>query len=184
MCAHVRPRAYNRVIDGIVCVHLAVTPQKQMAKPKKLGYQSGKIYGDVYVSWWEDKVYPTRFWVLVVDGESIKPGLDVIYNITDEQPLTDYERATAMTLERFDPEGVQNIFLLYRKTSSINCVAHEVVHGVNFVFKHVGVKLDTDNDEHQAYMTGYLVENVMEQYINFDKLLNEKCQKPKRKARN
>lgn len=44
-------------------------------------------------------------------------------------------------------------------------IAHEVVHLVNRIFLDRGVRLDPVNDEPQAYLTGYLVEQI-EKFLN------------------
>jgi hypothetical protein len=44
-------------------------------------------------------------------------------------------------------------------------IAHEVVHLVNYIFKDKGLKLDVDNDEAQAYLTGWLYDKI-KQIIN------------------
>jgi hypothetical protein len=75
------------------------------------------------------------------------------------------------------PEGVYSavVFRIDKNTTVMaiedidyGIIAHEVVHLVNSVFKEVGIQLDLDNDEPQAYLTGY----IMKQICNF--LDNEK----------
>jgi hypothetical protein len=39
-------------------------------------------------------------------------------------------------------------------------IAHEVVHLVNHIFKDRGVELDLENDESQAYLTGWLYDKI------------------------
>lgn len=39
-------------------------------------------------------------------------------------------------------------------------IAHEIVHIINYIFIDVGVQLDRDNDETQAYLTGYLFTKI------------------------
>lgn len=39
-------------------------------------------------------------------------------------------------------------------------IAHESVHLVNHLFEDWGIKLDLDNDEPQAYLTGWFVEQI------------------------
>jgi hypothetical protein len=39
-------------------------------------------------------------------------------------------------------------------------ITHEAIHVVNFIFKFLGVKLDIDNDEFQAYLTEYYYEQI------------------------
>lgn len=39
-------------------------------------------------------------------------------------------------------------------------IAHEAVHVVNHIFKDRGIYLDVDNDETQAYLTGWVVKTI------------------------
>ena len=39
-------------------------------------------------------------------------------------------------------------------------IAHEIVHLVNYIFKDKGIKLDVENDEAQAYLTGWLYDKI------------------------
>lgn len=51
-------------------------------------------------------------------------------------------------------------------------LAHEVVHLVNLIFKFKGVKLDTSNDEHQAYLTEFIFESIWSRFEKFKKKNN------------
>lgn len=39
-------------------------------------------------------------------------------------------------------------------------IAHEAVHLVNYLFKRKGIELDLDNDENQAYWTGWFYDEI------------------------
>jgi len=39
-------------------------------------------------------------------------------------------------------------------------IAHEIVHLKNYIFKTIGAQLDFDNDEAEAYLTGYLFDVI------------------------
>lgn len=39
-------------------------------------------------------------------------------------------------------------------------IAHEAVHLVNYLFKQKGIELDLDNDENQAYWTGWFYNEI------------------------
>jgi hypothetical protein len=67
-----------------------------------------------------------------------------------------YERLFSPTKSKTSHHFVVVVFdIAYASPSTI---AHEAVHVVNYIFEHVGVHLDTNNDEAQAYLTGYVVE--------------------------
>ena len=42
------------------------------------------------------------------------------------------------------------------------CIAHECLHATNTILSHVGIKADYDNDEAQAYLMGYLTDQITE----------------------
>ena len=52
---------------------------------------------------------------------------------------------------------------------SPSLIVHESVHVVNFIYQHVGMKLDIINDEPQAYLTGWVF-NEIHKFL-------EQCQK-------
>ena len=39
-------------------------------------------------------------------------------------------------------------------------VTHESVHAANFIFSDLGIKIDTDNDEAQAYLAGFVADCI------------------------
>lgn len=41
-------------------------------------------------------------------------------------------------------------------------IAHEIVHLINYIFIDCGINLDRQNDETQAYLTGWLFEQIQE----------------------
>lgn len=51
--------------------------------------------------------------------------------------------------------------------SNISLLAHEAVHVCGFILENIGAKKDIDNDEFEAYITGWVVDEM----LNF---LNEK----------
>jgi len=51
--------------------------------------------------------------------------------------------------------------------STGSIIAHEIVHIINYIYLDCGIHLDRDNDEHQAYLTGWLFDEI-------DKFINNK----------
>lgn len=50
--------------------------------------------------------------------------------------------------------------LFIKKHLTDGIIVHECVHLVNFIYSHIGVELDINNDEHQAYLTQYIYEQI------------------------
>jgi hypothetical protein len=54
------------------------------------------------------------------------------------------------------------IFVFFDKSQfAPEIVAHEVVHVVNIAYDFLGINHDAKNDEHQAYLTGWLVGEII-----------------------
>ena len=56
--------------------------------------------------------------------------------------------------------------LCFKKNIDLYNVVHEIVHLVNFIYEDHSIKLSKTNDEHQAYLSGYLFKKI-------NKILNE-----------
>jgi len=71
-----------------------------------------------------------------------------------------------------EAEGKHHLILLnkkhlrYDQPFAISTIAHEAFHITNFVMKRVGIKPDVNNDEAQAYLLSWIVEEVYKQYKN------------------
>lgn len=53
------------------------------------------------------------------------------------------------------------VFVCFGEDSmDMGTIAHETVHAVNCVFNNIGLKLDGENDEAQAYLTGWIAEQI------------------------
>lgn len=44
---------------------------------------------------------------------------------------------------------------------NISLLAHEAVHVCNFIYEKIGAKLDIENDEFQAYLIGWIVDEML-----------------------
>ena len=55
---------------------------------------------------------------------------------------------------------INQYIVVLRKDANYAVIAHETVHLVNVIFKDHGIKLDLDNDEPQAYLTGWLFDQI------------------------
>jgi len=52
------------------------------------------------------------------------------------------------------------LFLRSEENISVGTIAHECKHIVNYIFDARGIKLDTDNDEPECYLLGWLVDKI------------------------
>lgn len=59
-----------------------------------------------------------------------------------------------------EKRGVMRYVICLPKIPRGGLLAHEITHLVNMIFEDRGIKLDTLNDEPQAYLTGWLFDKV------------------------
>lgn len=55
-------------------------------------------------------------------------------------------------------------YVLAFEYSDGSIIAHEIVHLINYLYLDCGIELDRVNDEHQAYLSGWLfkkIENIL-----------------------
>ena len=72
---------------------------------------------------------------------------------------------SAIVFSRFAANGQREYYAAFNAGAeeiTADKIAHEAVHLVNRVFKDVGIELDLENDEAQAYFTGWVVKQLTE----------------------
>lgn len=77
--------------------------------------------------------------------------LDMIHKIKVDENLYD---AVVFEIKNNDE------YLIAIKKVEWSIIAHEVVHLVNAIFLKCGVELDRHNDEPQAYLTGWIINEI------------------------
>lgn len=68
------------------------------------------------------------------------------------------EQGSSVTACTWNDNGT--IKFAYSDRLDIGVLAHEIVHIVNIIFNARGLKLDSNNDEFQAYLTGWLFKHL------------------------
>jgi hypothetical protein len=79
--------------------------------------------------------------------------VNAFYNTKIEDKLYD-----AVVFEIKDKDE----YIVAIKKIEWSIIAHEVVHIVNAIFLKCGIELDRHNDEPQAYLTGWIVNEINE----------------------
>jgi hypothetical protein len=59
----------------------------------------------------------------------------------------------------------RHIIVAFVDKKYVSSIAHEVVHIKNYICLWCGAELDRENDEYEAYLSGYLFEQIYE-FIN------------------
>ena len=57
-------------------------------------------------------------------------------------------------------EDKRDNIILAIKNKKQHIIVHEIVHIVNIIFKKCLIRLDLENDEPQAYLTGYIFKEI------------------------
>lgn len=70
----------------------------------------------------------------------------------------------SLTWTTEDKNGFNEYFIAVQKETDNATIAHEVVHIVNYIFINNGILLDRHNDEPQAYLTGWVF-NEIEKFL-------------------
>ncbi len=103
-------------------------------------------------------------------------GKIVVYQVSDlkaiqeKHDLTDVEGCDALSFQINSKQGVGVFYLAFEGKPNPSIIAHEAVHITNMILKHIYAKLDIENDEPQAYLLGWIVE----QCHKFLEVKNEK----------
>ena len=133
------------------------------------------IVGGVYWSSWKDQVYSTSFHVLISPTMSLKPCFEFL---AATRPAWDYDpqkdNAAAMCSELQGSVYGHEIFLMFQCNAPVGAMVHELIHAKSFVFMYHGVRLDPENDEHEAYYMTYLMNKCLEAYEEREQLIKKK----------
>ena len=106
----------------------------------------------------------TRIHIIVTDRKNwdkMIATLNFFSDIEEEHAWT-YDDVSAFYTST-ELKGISNFWIVFKDTKqslSLNTLGHEVVHMVNGIFKSRGIKLYLDNDEPQAYLTGWVTQTV------------------------
>jgi len=92
---------------------------------------------------------------------------EISYKSLDEILIDNkLSQGVTIVLNNIDDENHARCFCLYaQKGADINVVVHEAHHLSNYLSVYMGMQLDGINDEPQAYLEGYLVEQYLK-HIN------------------
>lgn len=95
---------------------------------------------------------PIYFGTLVMIFTDELEKLNPVYKINIKED--DYDAVVFLD----KPESDKVIVAIKRKDWSV--IAHETVHVVNAIFLSCNIQLDRNNDEPQAYLTGWVVQQI------------------------
>jgi len=97
--------------------------------------------------------------VIIAEDEQDMISVGKSYNHKE-----DVSKYGAFSWSDYDKKGINNCYVVITKNVSNHLIAHEVVHLVNAIFLHIGCELDRINDEPQAYLTGWIF-NEIEKFL-------------------
>ena len=105
----------------------------------------------------KNDIYPRRLWIATSWG-------DVKDKFTSDYELKETENNLATTYPRVRHKGnirlgvliVFNIGESEGGSAIVGTIAHESLHAINFIFSDLDIEYSLDNDEHAAYMVGWI----------------------------
>lgn len=84
-------------------------------------------------------------------------GKDLAY-VEKKYKTASLENFGAVTLK--DESKYRNYVVAFTDAKHLSNIAHEIVHIINYIFLDCGIELDRVNDENQAYLTGWLFDEI------------------------
>jgi hypothetical protein len=97
--------------------------------------------------------------IIVADEKGWNKGLELIDSYNDiKENLFGFRDVRAFCVMT-NKNGVEHFWIVFKpKDLDLNTISHEIVHAVNFIYLSRGIKPDLNNDEPQAYLTGWVTE--------------------------
>lgn len=92
------------------------------------------------------------------------PIFDLTLNIIVTDSIEEYANKHNIQFTTTDAEAIaytlnEQFNVLFISTE-LDVIVHEAIHIKNMIFDHVHIKLDTGNDEFEAYFTSWLVKQI------------------------
>ena len=109
----------------------------------------------------KNDIYPRRLWI-ATSWEDVKDKF--VCHKNDYKPIEECEGGDAYTYQcvmhkKSRKYGTLILFILEGKilgSDIVGRIAHESLHAANSVFNELGIAYDLSNDEHAAYMVGWV----------------------------
>ncbi len=118
---------------------------------------TGTLRNGVYSRMWHDRLYTSQYTLFIksVSQGPLNASTTLSKMIADQLQPDD----AGMTMD-FVEDGRHHVVIVLVDNPTPGLIAHEANHALNMVFKHHGMKLDVDNDEHQSYCLDWLVNEL------------------------
>ena len=107
------------------------------------------------------EIYPRKLWV-ATSWEDVKDKF--VCHKNDEKPIEKYEDGNAYTYQcvmhkKSKKYGTLILFVFEGEvlgSEIVERIAHESIHAANSIFDELNIAYDLVNDEHAAYLVGYV----------------------------
>lgn len=111
--------------------------------------------------------YVVELWIVITNNpETDCKKLNRKYKDLD---LEWEDGSAAMTFDFYDDNYLLVMFDA-KEPIDANTICHEVVHIKNRIYHHAGTSNDVDNDEPEAYLSGWLAEQIENAWLEWKKL--------------
>ncbi len=113
-------------------------------------------------------MFKKRIKIPIYFGELHIIQSDSLEEVIEEFGLEDLPAFEAVVLPKPLENGYTRYFMIFNMSVTPKIIAHECIHVVNNIFHDRGIKLDLLNDEPQAYLVGWVVEQC-HKYLKLNK---------------
>lgn len=96
---------------------------------------------------------------------------DNLSEIQEKYNFSDLSKYSAITFK--NTKSKDNECIVAFSEYDLSVIAHEIVHIKNYVFRETSMKLCKDNDEAEAYLTGFLFKEIESFLVKNKKALHK-----------
>lgn len=119
-------------------------------------------------------IYGGRLHIII--SQDFEKDLEKLSKKYDRELFSDRYDYVACTTSRQNHYlfilNIKNVPKKNFEAELINTITHECIHLCSFISKRLGLKLDIDNDEPQAYLGGWMAGEIYKNYLKFKNKFN------------
>ena len=126
--------------------------------------QQAETMRKLVVHQFDPVIYPRLIFVVKGAGPDMEKKLDDAYRTPDDDHLSfdgaDKCKAGVWNVMETSDRGKYGILIWLREKVDPGVVAHESVHAANNICIDCGIHFDARNDEHYAYLVGFIADCI------------------------
>ena len=120
--------------------------------------------GKLIVHQFDPVLYPRLIFVVKGQGDDMKKKIDDAYRTPDDDHLSfdgaDKVKAGVWNVMETADRHSYGVLIWLREKVDPGVAAHESVHAANMICSDLGIHFDALNDEHYAYLVGFIADCI------------------------